>query len=83
MQPPVQPYTFVALNTLLTKEQQCIDLPPTQPHSSITLSPPLMNDVKDKNVEIDDRNKDSKRKNFKIDLVVKCNKCQSYGHLIY
>jgi len=49
-----------------------------QPHKSNTLPPPLKTDVKDKNVEIDNRNKDSKKKS----PPVKCDKCQGYGHIV-
>jgi len=58
---PVQPYT--------TDQRTPVSIPPlpTQPHKSSTLPIPLRNDIKDKNAEIDNKNKSLKKKIFKID----------------
>ena len=40
--------------------------PPTQPHRSSTLPLSLKNDVKDKNIEINNRSKGPRKKIFKI-----------------
>ena len=53
----------------------------THPHRSRTQKTPFKNDVKEKNVETNNRNKGLKKKFFKIGPVAKCNKCQGYGHL--
>ena len=45
-----------ALVQVLNQEQKLS----VQPHKSNTLPPPLKTDVKDKNAEIDNRNKDTK-----------------------
>jgi len=41
-----------------------------------------MNDVKDKNVKIDNRNNGPKKKILKFGPVAKCNNCQGYEHLV-
>jgi len=50
----------------------------TQPHRSSAKNPSLRNDVKNKNVEIGNRNKGPKKRTSKIGLFAKCKKCQGY-----
>ena len=68
----VQPYTMCGLQpatdhrTLVSRPS-----PPTQPHKSSALKPSLENDIKDKDIKIDNRNKGPKKKTFKIIHVAK------------
>ena len=77
----VQPYARSDLQ-LATNQRTIVSRSPlpTQPYRSITLSHPLRNDVKGKNVEQDNKNKGTKKKLFKISTVAKCNKYQEYVH---
>ena len=53
----------------------------THPHRSSTQAPSLKNNVKEKNAEIDYRNKNTKKKISNISTIARCNKWQWYGHI--